>query len=360
MARWKRMKTGQKTFSVSRHPFPALFYPGGCAILNGVNKKLCLLICFLMLAGAGAVWLQADTNLPRSVCKVGQIATVALPEGGTEFPPLDVSFVWNPADLPTRSLLLATDEEPRLLQRVPAVPLRLRTDGRQIAVESDTDFRAEEELWEQLGFCYKERTLPPTLLRMPDGSVHVQYHLLLQMEMMSRSLFQPNEHVFALTELVIDPIDGTVDAVTPDCDDAVTERAFPVRRICCAQNDPPLPARFCGTETEQSLQRYLYLVVSMHNAESARRLLPAVIARGQKLVDAACDTEQDFPDCWGEAADTARLNHRRILPYLLRLRELDCFGLPELADYLNSPLFARLFGESWTSPNEAFPPPNDK
>lgn len=279
------------------------------------------------------------------------VSLISLDAGETEFPALNVHFTWNPADLPTLSLLLSTCEQPEVPSRCPKHELRIFVDGDKLRLEEKPSLNVDEdESKEHVGFLYEPSFLRPTLLRMPDGSVHPQYHLRLRQEMTRQPYFREAEKAVALTELVIDPLDGTVDVVTPDVPMDVTEQDYPVRRLCCAQNEPPLPARFCGTETEQSLQRYLFLVASMHNAETARRLLPAVIARGQKLVDSACDAEKPFPECWGDAADTARTNHRRILPYLLRLRELDCFELPELAAFINSPLFARLFGDSWSSP----------
>lgn len=308
---------------------------------------LTVLALLVVMAAPLILWNVATPHPGRLATCAGQIMTHPMPQGETEFPPLDVSFIWNPADLPARSLLLSTDEEPTVLQRVPAVPIRLTTNGPMVTIRSEPTVSAGEKLWEKLGFCYEEKVLPTTLLRMPDGSVHPQYHLLLQLEMSYRSLFHRNERAVALTELVIDPIDGTVDVVAPDMPSDKDKQLPHVRAVTQAQHVLQLPTRFCGSETEQSLQRYLFLVASMHNAESARRLLPTVMARGQKLVDTACDTDQDFPACWGEAADTARENHRRILPYLQRLQELDCFELPELADFINSPLFGHLFGDSW-------------
>lgn len=278
------------------------------------------------------------------------VSLVSLDEGGTEFPALSVRFTWNPADLPTQSLLLSTCEQPEVPRRCPKHELHLFVDGDKLRLEEKPSLEADEdESKEQVGFLYAPSFRQTTLLRMPDGSTHPQYHLLLRQEMTRQPYFRDAEKAIALTELVIDPLDGTVDVVTPDVPMDVTEQDYPVRRLCRAQNAPALPTRFCGTETEQSLQRYLFLVAAMHNAETARRLLPAVIARGQKLVDSACATDKPFPECWGEAADTARANHRRILPYLLRLRETDCFGLPELADFINSPLFGQLFGDSWNA-----------
>lgn len=292
--------------------------------------------------------------IARDYCP--SVSLVPCAEGETEFPALNVHFTWDPADLPTTSLLLSSCEEPEVPRRCPKHELHLFVDGDKLGLTEKPSLEVDEdESKEQVGFVYEPSFRRPTLLRMPDGSTHPQYHLLLRQRMTRQPYFRQAEEAIALTELVIDPLDGTVDVVTPDVPADVTEQDYPVRRLCRAQNDPPLPTRFCGTETEQSLQRYLFLVAAMHNAETARRLLPAVIARGQKLVDTSCDTEKPFPECWGEAADTARTNHRRLLPYLLRLRELDCFDVPELADFINSPLFARLFGDSWNDTPMALP-----
>lgn len=318
-------------------------------MLAGVNKKpLVVLLSLILVAGIVCLFLPCPPS-SHSVHFGGDVRLEACEDGETEFPALDVRFRWTPGDLPTRSLLLSNVEDVTFLQRYPSHGIRVFADGGILRNrETPADFMTvRESSLTSLSDSYCTTFLPTTLLRMPDGSVHPQYHLLLRLDVTRQRLFHEEERLIALTELVIDPIDGTVDVVTPDVPEGITEQDYPVRRICCAQNDPPLPTRFCGTETEQSLQRYLFLVASMHNAVTARRALPGVISRGQRLVDTACDTDKPFPDCWGDAADTARENHRRILPYLLRLRELDCFDVPELADFINSPLFGQLFGEAW-------------
>lgn len=318
-------------------------------MLAGVNKKpLVVLLSLILVAGIVCLFLPCPPS-SHSVHFGSDVVLEAVEDGETEFPALDVRFRWTPGDLPTRSLLLSNVEDVAFLQRYPSHDIQLFADGGILRnMETTADFTmVRESSLTRLCDSYDTRFLPTTLLRMPDGSVHPQYHLLLRLDVTRQRLFHEEERLIALTELVIDPIDGTVDVVTPDVPEDIAEQDYPVRRICRARNAPPLPTRFCGTETEQSLQRYLFLVASMHNAETARRALPAVISRGQRLVDGACDTEKPFPDCWGEAADTAWENHRRILPYLLRLRELDCFELPELAEFINSPLFGKLFGEAW-------------
>lgn len=312
--------------------------------------RFLILALLLILLGTGGAFLameKAYPPLPQTSDGGCRMDLAVLPQGETEFPQLDVRFLWDPADLPTLSLLLSDVEHPTVQTRCFAHTVRITADGTALRAELEPRFGAQEEGWEHVGFNCRATFLPATILRMPDGGVHPQYHLLLEQDMSFRAPFQKEEHALALTELVIDPLDGTVDVVLPDIPQEKRKTMPQVTAIAHAQHDPQLPARFCGTETEQRLQRYLFLVVSMHHAESTRRLLPSVIARGEKLMETDCAPDKPFPECWGDAQETALANHRRILPYLRRLQALDCFGIPELADFINSPLFGRLFGESW-------------
>lgn len=187
---------------------------------------------------------------------------------------------------------------------------------------------------------------PVTKLCMPDGTMHPQHHLTLRAELIKPAhwRWEQERRAVVLQELVIDARDGAVDFVTPtipaDLNDAPFERLI-------SQNLAGLPARFCGSEAEQELQRMLFLMAAMHNAETTARLLPTVRAKARTLIETYAEQGKAWPDCWGAAAPAAQAAHAAILPYLQRVDSLDCFGSAELADFINSADFATLFGESW-------------
>lgn len=311
-------------------------------------KRLFLLLLPALLFCIGSllafrVYREESAPLPRSATENFSCPLVADVNENDVFPNLDVSFTRKPADF-----------FPMVFSNVPSAdivrlcrPLTIRLTAQNGALHVNTSeltFPKETGL-QRIGYAYRVSALPTTLLRMPDGSAHPQYHLLLRLDLTHKRPLRGTEKVIMLTELVIDPADGTVDAVLPDVPENIENRhEYLYTYTVLAATDNGLPTRFCGNEAEQALQRYLYLVSAMHDAASAERLLPAVRERGQALVDTYAAPELPFPDCWGEAADTARRNARRIIPYLIRADEANCYDNAELADFLNSPLFARLFG----------------
>lgn len=259
---------------------------------------------------------------------------------------MDIRYDWAFDQLPQGSVVLADTPEPSLPAECPAWRLHITAEGGSLSINGEEIASPMGNPVHRIGVHTSATFLPATLLHMPDGTIHPQYHLLLRAEMQSRDWLLRGERCIILTELVLDPHDGTADTVRADVP-AEDARELPYRRDFYEETPTGLPTRFCGSAPEQALQRYLYLLCAMHHAESVRRLLPVVRSRGQLLVDTYADNDKSFPECWGCAAETAEENHRRILPYLLRLRDCECFDSAELADFINSPLFGRLFGDEW-------------
>lgn len=281
--------------------------------------------------------------LPKSATEDFSCPMVADISESDVFPNLDVSFTGNPADF--FPMVFSNVQSADIVRLCEPLTLRLTAQDGALHVNTSKLSFPDETGLQRIGYTYRVSALPTTLLRMPDGNAHPQYHLLLRLDLTHKRPLRDTEKVMMLTELVIDPADGTVDAVLPDVPENIENRheyiynyTYPAAMVS------GLPSRFCGSESEQALQRYLYLVSAMHDAASAERLLPTVRNRGQVLVDTYASPKLPFPDCWGEAAETARRNARRIIPYLIRMDEANCFGNAELADFLNSALFARLFG----------------
>lgn len=311
-----------------------------------MKRFLLLFPAALLCIGALLVWRVVYVEgapLPKSATEDFSCPTVADINENDVFPNLDVSITRNPADF--FPMVFSNVQSADIVRLCEPLTIRLTAQNGALHVNTSKPSFPEETGLQRIGYAYQVSALPTTLLRMPDGSAHPQYHLLLRLDLTHKRLLRDTEKVIMLTELVIDPADGTVDAVQPDIPENIENRQeYIYNYINPAAADSGLPTRFCGSESEQALQRYLYLVCAMHDAASTERLLPAVRRRGQVLVDTYASLKLPFPDCWGEAADTARRNARRIIPYLIRMDEANCYDNAELADFLNSPLFARLFG----------------
>lgn len=189
--------------------------------------------------------------------------------------------------------------------------------------------------------------LPSTLLHMPDGSVHPQQHLLLRAEMDYTPLWRwlPRRHAELRQELVIDTRDAAVDMVVPDlpADDKGSWKVLMGSDAARAV----LPARFCGSAAEQALQRFLFRMAAMHDTASAEAGIAAARSKARELIEHHAKDALPWPQCWGKGASAALEGHKRILPYLQRAQAENCFDCAELADFINSEDFARIFGDSW-------------
>lgn len=183
-----------------------------------------------------------------------------------------------------------------------------------------------------------------SLLDTPAGSLHVQRHLLLCCELRITPSFWGKElHSLAVQELVADFYDGAIDLVQPTLLPAAAEGM--VRQDIISMRPSGLPERFCGTVCEREHTRLAYMLAAINSDVRARIMLPQLMAKAEDLADCAEFPEQKWPDCWGEASRTVQDNARRIIPLMQKFKDNHCYGSRELADFLNGPVFAKLFGE---------------
>lgn len=181
-------------------------------------------------------------------------------------------------------------------------------------------------------------------LRLPNGKVHFQRKFLLVCELLvTPSCWGEPLHSIAAQQMVVDFHDNAMDLVEPQLPHAFTRG---MQRVDVVSAHPTgLPERFCGNACERELTRYLYQLAAIDRKAAAELLLPRLEARGQELIDCFADTAKPWPDCWGDAADTARTNARRIIPLLMQFKEAHAHGSQRLADFVNGPVFSRIFGE---------------
>ena len=107
--------------------------------------------------------------------------------------------------------------------------------------------------------------------------------------------------------------------------------------------DADLPALYYGTEREKALQYLLYELadcVYHHNTAG----LHEYISKATEYVEQLTTADADWPHCWEEGAAEAKRAAQLIEPTLTYLQEVNCLDSQELADFVNGPVFARIFG----------------
>lgn len=182
-------------------------------------------------------------------------------------------------------------------------------------------------------------------LRLPNGRQQFQRMFTLMCELtVTPCLWGEPAHSIAVQQVMVDFYDDAMDLVEPE---QARILAGGMRRVDVVSAVPSgLPERFCGNTCERELTRYLYSVASIYNQGTAALALPALQRQGRELVDTFADAEKPWPDCWGDAADTARLNAQKIIPLLQTFKEQNAYGSKELEEFLNGPVFQRIFGEN--------------
>ena len=182
-------------------------------------------------------------------------------------------------------------------------------------------------------------------LRLPNGKVHFQRHFMLICELVvTPCLWGERVHSIAAQQMVADFYDDAIDLADPELPYADLGE---MRRVNVVSAVPTgLPERFCGNTCERELTRFLYQVASIDRKGVADMLVPMLTARGEDLAETFAENEMPWPECWGDAADTARLNAQKIIPLLQTFKERHAYGSAKLVDFVNSPVFQRIFGEN--------------
>lgn len=187
--------------------------------------------------------------------------------------------------------------------------------------------------------------------KQPDGSYQTIYIVDAECTVIVTPSFWGDGMQTTLAQSFrVNPEKGIIDPAMPPLagkDNPPVSR-FPVKG---------LPTHATGSPAETALTEMLYglgRIDSERSALSAARTLPALANRA---LPALTDPSKPWPECWGNAAPTARACAKLITPALVYLQEHDCFGCQELADFINGPLFARYFGESFA---EHVPDPLDE
>ncbi len=301
-------------------------------------------ICIFLLAAAGIVAIGLRPLFSGST-------TVDLTEhqGEPQFfiglNPQDhmhLSYRWQLADAPTHTLLLGDTDALDMLESGAEWLTDYTFEGGRIVLNSQPPAIHTKDTLTQVQCRYFLGYAGMSALRMPNGGIHPQHHFTLAAEIKLTPCFlKAGKSIILLQELVIDPKDNAADLVRPTVPRSMAHLA--VQEVLRGK-ETALPTRFCGTAAEQEMEHLLFRLAQMAAPADVADRLALIQSKAQELVDIHADLSQPWPQCWGSAAGKAEENAQRIIPLLQRFQEADCYGSQELADFINSPLFSRIYG----------------
>ncbi len=183
----------------------------------------------------------------------------------------------------------------------------------------------------------------PTLHYTPSGSTAAEHHLHLCCEItITPTWWRTPISTKAEQVLSINPTLGCADIIPPTANWAGASDG-PTQKLIKDGEEAKLPARFCGTKREQILQFLLYeFADAAFSADAAR--LQQFYACAQMYAEQLTTPDKEWPYCWEEAAEQARRGAQLIEPTLTIIQHNNCYDMQELADFINGPVFARIFG----------------
>lgn len=277
---------------------------------------------------------------------------------------LDIHYTINVTD-PAGITLYIGDIKPKVFSLLHEAKwdIHLFTrDGRLVAETSELDLHAINRLSHVRYSSMVEISEEAAREKQPDGSYHPIYSVnLIFSASVQPSFWGKSTNTLALQTLKVDPIAASVDAEEP----RVSLEAVMGKHTSLYVHYPVegLPSRFGETQREKALNSMLLNLGRVDSAFLAADAAAKIPAAAEKMLAAHTDTDKAWPDCWGDAAPLAEQCAKAIVPTLLYLQDNACFGSKGLADFINSPAFARFFGDSFSDkvphpldePMESFP-----
>lgn len=182
-------------------------------------------------------------------------------------------------------------------------------------------------------------------VRTPNGNIHTEYlmHVSCYAEY-TPSFWREPQRSYWVQFITIDVEDESADMGTPLW---APPNADFLRRFRMSTNGPDamLPARYCNAPLENAMLR-LTRTLAACTEETHAAYTPTLISGAEQMCRFA--TDSPWPDCWGAHAQTARDLSYRLGPTLVYLQQNACFGNADLADFINSENFARIFGKDFS------------
>jgi len=186
----------------------------------------------------------------------------------------------------------------------------------------------------------------PGMEKQPDGSYHPVYYIrIMHSASVQPSFWGKSSSTLAMQTLKLEPMTGSIMSVEPRValDEVIGKHTalyvrYPVKGLTSRLGDTP---------KEQALNSLLLNLGKIDNSVLAAKAAAVLPDVSKKMLTRHTDANEPWPECWGEAAPLAEQCARQIVPTLLYLQGNSCFGVKKLADFINSPTFARFFGDSF-------------
>lgn len=182
------------------------------------------------------------------------------------------------------------------------------------------------------------------LVRSPNGRMHTEYLLHIScFAEFTPTFWRPKQNSLWVQFITINVEDEAADMGTPLW--TTPEREFTNRfRMSTNGPMPVLPARYCNAPLDNAMLRLLHTLAAC-TPETHQQYVPTLTAGAAGLCRFA--TDAPWPECWGQAAQTARDLAYRLGPTLVYLQQNACFGNEQLIDFINGDDFATIFGKNF-------------
>lgn len=224
--------------------------------------------------------------------------------------------------------------------------IRISVKNGNISVEGDKlELHAIDRL-SHVRYSAAVEISDPGMEKQPNGSYHPVYYIkLMHSVSVQPSFWGKSTSTLAMQTLKLEPMEGSLTHVEPTVtlDQVIGKHTallvrYPVKGLTSRLGDTP---------KEQALNSLLLNLGKIDNSTLAAKAAAVLPGATQKMLAHNTDAGKPWPECWGEAAPLAEQCAKQIVPTLLYLQANSCFGVKKLADFINSPTFARFFGDSF-------------
>lgn len=300
--------------------------------------------------GAALLCLAHATPLDtgKRVYTLGGAAPAELEAKAAEQSGLSLRFVWSLSE-PTNYLRVLGGGE--LPASMPDPAVHLYAEGEQITAEIDAArartsvqvgaSKPSFDLHSRQAPQWKAELLRAFERRQPNGQKHMIRHVLLSCEW-------SDEHgapLIILQQFEVDLTLGSVDAMP--CSPPPRWAHLPAKDYHSMQPGR-LPEKINGSPIRREMLRLLYALAAIDSPVMAAQAAPQITAFAWRLAAKAPAPHAPWPRCWDAETEDAQEIARRITPTLVYLQQNECFECSELAAFINSPTFSRIFGERFT------------
>ncbi len=313
--------------------------------------KRSIIIIALGIAGVAALGLRPTVvpHTAEALTKAPHTQTT-LPEhyitGG-----MNLTYRWKLTEPPPHTILrAATDENVFGMIKPAEWEITIQAKDGKLTADYTTPVLHAKSNTHSVATQYHAYFSAPVRYYLPSGVASVKYYLHLQCKStLTPPFWQPPQCTTALQVLCIDVAQGTVDLVTPPM---VQEDSN--CRIIRNGPTPDLPARFCGTQREQVVQHLLYDFADAARTPTGSRFR-RFVQQAEAAVQQYTAADLPWPQCWGDAAAEATRANALIDDTVRDLRHHDYYGSTALKDFMHSPTFARIFGNTSVQADDANP-----